>query len=103
MGERTTRMPDVLLDIAGLKAGYESTTVLNGVDLRVETGEFSVVIGPNGHGKTTLLRAASGLVPPSAGRITLAEQDITRMRPEAIAARGLVHIPQGDSLFPDMT
>lgn len=96
-------MPDALLDIAGVAAGYESTAVLHGVDLRVEAGEFSVLIGPNGHGKTTLLRAASGLVPPSEGRITLAGQDITRMRPEAIAARGLVHIPQGDSLFPDMT
>jgi branched-chain amino acid transport system ATP-binding protein len=96
-------MTDVLLDVSGLRAGYESTTVLHGVDLRVNTGELSVVIGPNGHGKTTLLRAASGLVSPSAGRITLAGQDITRMRPEAIAARGLVHIPQGDLLFPDMT
>ncbi|GFG51822.1 branched-chain amino acid ABC transporter ATP-binding protein [Mycolicibacterium agri] len=96
-------MVDALLDIAGLRAGYESTTVLRDIDLRVEEGQLSVVIGPNGHGKTTLLRAISGLVTSSAGRITFAGQDITRMRPEAISARGLVHIPQGDALFPDMT
>ncbi len=73
------------------------------MDLRVDAGEFSVIIGPNGHGKTTILRTASGLVTATAGRITLAGQDITRLSPERIAARGLVHIPQGDLLFPDMT
>jgi branched-chain amino acid transport system ATP-binding protein len=96
-------MPDALLDVAGVRAGYDSTTVLHGVDLQVERGEFSVVIGPNGHGKTTLLRTISGLVSPTAGTISLAGQDITRGRPERITARGLVHIPQGDLLFPDMT
>ncbi len=96
-------MPDALLDIAGLRAGYDATAVLHGVDLRVESGQLSVVIGPNGHGKTTLLRAASGLLTPTAGTVTLAGQDITRMKPERIAGRGLVHIPQGDLLFPDMT
>jgi branched-chain amino acid transport system ATP-binding protein len=69
----------------------------------VGSGEFAVVIGPNGHGKTTLLRTISGLVSPTAGTISLAGQDITRGRPERITARGLVHIPQGDLLFPDMT
>lgn len=96
-------MPDALLDVAGVRAGYDSTTVLHGVDLQVGRGEFSVVIGPNGHGKTTLLRTISGLVSPTAGTISLAGQDITRGRPERITARGLVHIPQGDLLFPDMT
>jgi branched-chain amino acid transport system ATP-binding protein len=96
-------MPDALLDVAGVRASYDSTTVLHGVDLRVGRGEISVVIGPHGHGKTTLLRVISGLVTPSAGTISLAGQDITRARPERITARGLVHIPQGDLLFPDMT
>lgn len=96
-------MPDALLDIAGLHAGYGATTVVHGVDLRVDTGEFSVLIGPNGHGKTTILRAVSGLITPVSGKISLAGQDITRLRTEHIAARGLVHIPQGDLLFPDMT
>jgi branched-chain amino acid transport system ATP-binding protein len=96
-------MRDALLHVAGVRAGYDSTTVLHGVNLQVGRGEFAVVIGPNGHGKTTLLRTISGLVSPTAGTISLAGQDITRGRPERITARGLVHIPQGDLLFPDMT
>lgn len=96
-------MNDVLLEIRDLTAGYDATTVLHGVDLTVRAGEFTVVIGPNGHGKTTLLRAASGLVTPRTGVMSLAGRDITHLRPERIAACGLVHIPQGDLLFPDMT
>ena len=61
------------------------------------------MIGPNGHGKTTILRAASGLVTAAAGRITLPGRTSRALSPERIAARGLVHIPQGDLLFPDMT
>lgn len=96
-------MSDAVLDIAGLRAGYDATTVVHDVDLRVEPGQFSVLIGPNGHGKTTILRAASGLVRASAGTLRFAGQDITGLSAEKIAARGLVHIPQGDLLFPDMT
>lgn len=62
-----------------------------------------MVIGPNGHGKTTLLRAISGLVTPRTGTVSFDGQDITGWIPERIAGRGLVHIPQGDLLFPDMT
>ncbi|BBY28483.1 ABC transporter ATP-binding protein [Mycolicibacterium sediminis] len=96
-------MTDALLEVAGLCAGYDATTVLYDVDLSVRPGEFSVVIGPNGHGKTTLLRSVSGLVPARAGTVSLAGESITRMTPERITGRGLVHIPQGDLLFPDMT
>lgn len=96
-------MTEPVLEITGLRAGYGSTSVLQGVDLTVVDGEFSVVIGPNGHGKSTILRAVSGLITPTAGRITFMGEDITRLRPEAMVARGLVHIPQGDLLFPDMT
>lgn len=96
-------MGDAILDVTGLVAGYDSTTVLRGVDLRVDSGQLSVLIGPNGHGKTTLLRAVSGLLAPGAGTVTLVGRAITGMKPERIAAHGLVHIPQGDLLFPDMT
>ncbi|BDX29518.1 ABC transporter ATP-binding protein [Mycobacterium antarcticum] len=96
-------MPEAVLEISGLHAGYGAATVVRGVDLVVASGELSVVIGPNGHGKTTILRAASGLITASSGRISLSGKDITRLSPERIAGRGLVHIPQGDLLFPDMT
>lgn len=96
-------MSEVLLEIAGLSAGYESTGVLHGIDLQVRRGELSVLIGPNGHGKSTLLRAVSGLLSPTAGSISLVGQEISGSKPEKIAALGLIHIPQGDLLFPDMT
>jgi len=92
-----------VLEVRGLAAGYAGSEVLHGVDLTVGEGEGVVVLGPNGHGKTTLLRAITGLVSVRAGQVILAGQDITRWRPDVIAAAGLVHIPQGDLLFPDMT
>lgn len=95
--------PNVLLDIRGLRAGYGPTEVLRGIDLQVSAGEFSVVIGPNGHGKSTLLRAISGLISPRAGNITFNGSRIDAVRTENIVAQGLVHIPQGDMIFPDMT
>jgi branched-chain amino acid transport system ATP-binding protein len=92
-----------VLEIRGLRAAYGQTRVLEGVDLSVSDGEFVIVIGPNGHGKTTLLRTISGLMPPTAGEIEFAGERIDGVRPETIATRGLVHIPQGDLPFGDMT
>lgn len=93
----------VLLRVTGVRAGYRQTQVLDGVDLTVHEGQFSVVIGPNGHGKTTLLRVISGLVSPRAGSIEFAGERIDKLRPETIVGRGVIHIPQGDLVFPDMT
>ncbi|MGH2526897.1 MAG: ABC transporter ATP-binding protein, partial [Actinomycetota bacterium] len=76
---------------------------LEGVDLSVRSGELVVVIGPNGHGKTTLLRTISGLVPATGGEITFDGERIDGDRPERIAMSGLVHIPQGDLPFVDMS
>jgi branched-chain amino acid transport system ATP-binding protein len=92
-----------MLEVRGLQAGYGQSRVLEGIDLTVGRGESVVVIGPNGHGKTTLLRAISGLVPPSAGEVVFDGERIDGERADRIAARGLVHIPQGDLPFPDMT
>ncbi len=92
-----------MLEVKGLTAGYAGSEVLHGIDLTVKDGEGVIVLGPNGHGKTTLLRAITGLLPPRSGSVLLDEREITRWRPDAIAAAGVVHIPQGDLLFPDMT
>ncbi len=92
-----------MLEVKGLVAGYAGSEVLHGIDLVVNKGEGVVVLGPNGHGKTTLLRAITGLLPPRAGQVLWNGTDITRWRPDVIAAAGVVHIPQGDLLFPEMT
>jgi branched-chain amino acid transport system ATP-binding protein len=92
-----------MLQVRELHAGYGGSEVLFGVTLRVEDGEGVVVLGPNGHGKTTLLRAISGLVRPTSGTVELDGDVISHKRPDEIAAAGVVHIPQGDLLFPEMT
>ena len=92
-----------MLEVKGLVAGYAGSEVLHGIDLEVNEGEGVIVLGPNGHGKSTLLRAVTGLLSPRAGQVLLDGKDITRWRADAIAAAGLVHIPQGDLLFPEMT
>jgi ABC-type branched-chain amino acid transport systems, ATPase component len=91
------------LSIRNLTAGYGAQVVLRDLSLEVRAGTLAALIGPNGHGKTTLLRAISGLVPITAGQITLAGTRIDPLRPDAIVASGIVHVPQGDLLFPDMT
>ncbi len=91
------------LDVRGLVAGYDRAVVVNGLDLVVEEGQTAVVIGPNGHGKTTLLRAVTGLIKPMRGQVELAGERIDGMAAEAIAGRGVVHVMQGDGLFVEMT
>jgi branched-chain amino acid transport system ATP-binding protein len=92
-----------LLEIAGLHAGYGRSTVLRGIDVEVAPGEAIALLGPNGHGKTTLLDTVSGLIRPSAGSIRFEGHDIVRRDPTEIFRRGLVHIPQGSLLFPRLT
>ncbi len=92
-----------MLQIEDVVAGYGATTVVQGISLEVEGGSCGVLVGPNGHGKTTLLRVISGLLKARSGRITFDGDDITRLRAEKIVERGLIHIPQGDLVFPDMT
>jgi branched-chain amino acid transport system ATP-binding protein len=96
-------MREPVLKIEGLSAGYHSRNVLEALALEVFEGEMIAVIGPNGHGKSTLLRAISGLVPPRRGSITLSGRNIGGLKPHRIAAAGIVHVPQGDLLFADMT
>ncbi|MBX6369516.1 MAG: ABC transporter ATP-binding protein [Rhodospirillales bacterium] len=93
----------MLLSVRGLTAGYEETCVVRGVDLDLRESETFVLVGPNGHGKTTLLRAISGLLRPQAGEVWFDGRRIDQMRTEELAPLGLVHIPQGDHLFPDLT
>ncbi|MFC4637243.1 ABC transporter ATP-binding protein [Deinococcus hohokamensis] len=91
------------LVIENLAAGYGKVQVLWDVSVRVGPGEFVAMIGANGAGKTSTLRAVSGVLRPSAGRILLGGQDITRATPSQIVGRGLAHVPEGRELFALMT
>lgn len=92
-----------MLRITDLRAGYAGSEVLHSVSLEVRDGESVVVLGPNGHGKTTLLRAISGLIRPTSGTVEFDGQDLTNKGASDIVATGVIHIPQGDLPFPELT
>ena len=96
-------MADALLSIQGVFAGYEGQSVLNDISFDVPEGSLITLLGPNGHGKTTVLRCISGLVKPTKGRIQFDGKRIDGLEAERIVARGVVMIPQGDMLFPEMS
>ncbi|MGQ0662891.1 MAG: ABC transporter ATP-binding protein [Pseudomonadota bacterium] len=92
-----------MLEIAGLSAGYGRIDVLRDVALSVERGAIVGILGTNGAGKTTLARTLSGLTTVHAGRIMLEGRPIRGLAPEQIVAAGMVQVPQGRLLFPDLT
>jgi len=92
-----------LLQVEGLSVGYGYQKVIHDLSFTVSEGQFAALIGPNGHGKTTLLRAISGLIRPWSGTVSLAGARIDTLRADEIVAAGIVHVPQGDLLFPGMT
>ena len=96
-------MSDPLLSVCHVFAGYTGRNVLRDISLDVHKGAFVSVIGPNGHGKSTLLKCISGLLRTGSGTIRFSGDDVTGLAAPAMAARGLVHVPQGDMLFADMT
>ena len=96
-------MPDALLAISGLRAGYGAMEILRGVDLTVGAGEIVAVLGSNGTGKSTLNRTISGVMRASHGTIRFEGAAIERERPAVIVARGLIHVPEGRRIFPNLT
>jgi branched-chain amino acid transport system ATP-binding protein len=96
-------MADPALAINGLRAGYGGTEVLHGVDVTVGPGEIVAMLGSNGAGKSTLNRAISGVLRPWGGSIRFEGAAIEREKPSAIVARGLIHVPEGRRIFPNMT
>ncbi len=93
----------MLFEMEGLKVSYKGAGVLKGISLSIEKGEIVTLIGSNGAGKTTALRAISGLVTPTAGEIRFKGQNITRMSPQDIVRLGISHVPQGRWPFPYMS
>lgn len=91
------------LDVVSLRAGYGAINVLWDVSLTAETGKTTVIVGPNGAGKTTLLRAIMGLVPVTAGDIRVNGQSRKGAKTWDTVADGVVMIPEGRMIFPDMS
>jgi len=91
-----------LLDVKDIKAGYGDMRVLHGLSIHVDKGESIGLFGPNGHGKSTLLKLISGLLKPTEGSIAFDGADITGRKPPAIVEAGLIHAPQGNTLFGNM-
>src|SRR5437667_9933405 len=92
-----------LLAINGLHAGYGATEILRGINLAVNDGEIVAVLGSNGAGKSTLNRAVSGVLRPWRGVIRFSGGAIERARPSTIVAQGLIQVPEGRRIFPNMS
>jgi branched-chain amino acid transport system ATP-binding protein len=92
-----------MLAVDGLTTDYGPVRAVNDVSFKIEAGTVTSVLGANGAGKTSLLRTITGLVRPSAGRVSLAGEDITRLPVEAIVRRGLAHVPEGRGVITELT
>ncbi|HEY8798191.1 MAG TPA: ABC transporter ATP-binding protein [Candidatus Dormibacteraeota bacterium] len=93
-----------LLEVENVYAGYgPGGDILQGVDLRMEKGDYLCIIGPNGAGKSTLMKVIAGVIGPRKGRVVFEGRDIGNRRPDLIFRDGIVTVPQGRNTFPDMT
>ncbi len=98
-------MPDAepLLELRGVHAAYGQIEVLHGVDLVVPPASVVALLGPNGAGKTTALSVAAGLMAPTAGHVLVAGREVSGVRAEELARRGVATIPEGRGVFPNLT
>ena len=93
----------LMISVRNLHAGYGSVSVLRDVSMEVGEGEIVAVLGSNGVGKTTLNNTLSGLIRPSAGEVSFEGSVISGLPPAEIVARGLIHVPEGRKLFPNLS
>lgn len=92
-----------ILEAEGVTAGYTKVDILHKVNIRVKSGEIVSIIGPNGAGKSTLLKTIFGILKPREGNVTLKDEDITGLKPDKVARKGISYVPQVDNIFPSMT
>ena len=92
-----------LLEVSKVVAGYGQTEILHGVSLTVEEGEIVTIIGPNGCGKSTLMKTVAGLVKVWGGSVNFSGNDISSMPPESIVKTGLCFVPQTRNVFPSLS
>lgn len=92
-----------MLSVTNLSVAYGAIQAVNGISMEIPSGAIVTLIGGNGAGKTTTLQTISGLIRPSAGTIRFNGEDITRLAPHEIVARGLCHVPEGRLVFTNLT
>ena len=93
----------MMLDVQGLRTGYGRIPILNGITFGVRESEFIGILGHNGMGKTTLLKALMGFLPATGGRVHFESEDVTALEPYQRARLGLGYVPQGREIFPALT
>jgi branched-chain amino acid transport system ATP-binding protein len=101
--QRVHSSSPVLLDVSDLRVAYDKAEVVHGVDFRVHEGEFVVLLGRNGAGKSTMLHAAAGLIPKKTGKVVFAGQDISQADTRSIVQQGLISVLEGHRVFTGLT
>lgn len=96
-------LPDAMLEVVQLKAGYGAIEALHGISFDVRPGEIVTLIGANGAGKSTTLRAISGLIRARAGDVRFEGRSIVGLPPHEVVALGLAHVPEGRMVFSNLT
>ncbi|MDB5806637.1 MAG: livF [Betaproteobacteria bacterium] len=96
-------MAETLLEVQGLTAGYGAVRILHGLDLQIAAGEIVALLGSNGAGKSTFNNTLSGIVRASGGAVKFAGETITRAAPMAIVDAGLIQVPEGRRVFPNLS
>ena len=94
----------IILQAENITAGYTTeVNILYDVGIRLTSGQIVSVIGPNGAGKSTLLKTIFGILKPTNGKISLKDEDITGLKPDKVANKGISYVPQVDNVFPSLT
>jgi ABC-type branched-subunit amino acid transport system ATPase component len=93
----------IILEADKITAGYGEDDILHQVHIEVNSGQIVSVIGPNGAGKSTLLKTIFGILNPRKGKVTFKGEDITGLKPDRIARKGISYVPQVENIFPSMT
>jgi branched-chain amino acid transport system ATP-binding protein len=92
-----------MIRLSGVSASYRSVPAIHGIDIEIGEGDAVGLLGANGAGKSTTLRAISGLMKLTAGRIVFEGQDLAALAPHKIVELGIAHVPEGRQVFPEMT
>lgn len=92
-----------ILETKNLEVSYGPINVLKGISFAMEEGQMVTILGANGSGKTTILRTISGLIEPEKGKVIYLGNEIQGLEPEVIVKAGIVHVPEGREVFPDLS